>query len=129
MRDPFHPEKNLLARSEEGLLKDYQRPSADLIHEVVTRAGGELEPFEVGTASLTERVVRLFKQFGFFGFEWLEKHRRPRNRRNKFTKYGSSQFKGEYPPELIEKIQHAIDERDRLRAEKDEGRTPSRWFW
>ena len=127
MKDPFHPGANPLDRREEGLLKDYQRPSADLIHEVVMRAGGELEPFEIGATTLTERVVRLFKQFGFFGFEWLEQRTRQRNKRNRFTKYGSAQFKGDYPPELIEKIQQALEQRERDRQANSE-RKKRRWF-
>lgn len=130
MKDPFHPEKNPLARREDGLLKDYQRPSADLIHEAVMRAGGVpfLEPFEIGVLSLTERVVRLFRQMGFFGFEWLDQRLRQRSRRNKFTRYGAARFRGDYPPELLEQIAAAVEARRRQREEEAAAPRRRRWF-
>jgi hypothetical protein len=88
---------NPLAEIDDGLLQNYQRNSKDLIYEMVMRGGGEPfgAPYEAGVSSLTDRVVRFFKQFGFFGFETLERPRR-RNRRNKFTRYGASSYKGTY---------------------------------
>jgi hypothetical protein len=88
---------NPLAQIDDGLLKNYRRSSKDLIYETVMRGGGEPfgAPFEVGVSTLTEKVVRFFKQFGFFGFETLERPRR-RNRRNKYTRYGASTYRGPY---------------------------------
>jgi hypothetical protein len=88
---------NPLAQVDDGLLGNYRRSSKDLIYETVMRGGGEPfgAPFEVGVSSLTDKVVRFFKQFGFFAFETLEKPRR-RNRRNKFTRYGAAQYRGAY---------------------------------
>ncbi len=88
---------NPLADVDDGLLKNYQRPSNDLIYESIMRGGGEPfgEPFPAGVSSLTEKIVKLFKQHSFFGFETLEKPRR-RARRNKFTKYGAAPHRGGY---------------------------------
>lgn len=88
---------NPLAEIDDGLTKDYQRKSTDLIYESIMRGGGEPfgAPFEVGVQTLTERIVGFFKQRGFFGFEFLERPRK-RNRRNKFTRYGAAPFRGSY---------------------------------
>lgn len=90
---------NPLARVDDGLRKNYQRPSNDLIYESIMRGGGEPfgAPFEVGVQSLTDKIVRLFKQRSFFGFEILEKPRR-KNKRNKFTRYGAAPHRGPYRP-------------------------------
>lgn len=73
------------------------RKSSDLIYESVMRGGGEPfgAPFEVGTASLTEKIVKLLKLVGFFSFETMEKLGR-RNLRNKFTRHGAAPFVGTY---------------------------------
>lgn len=88
-------DSNPLARVDADLAKDYQRPSHELIYESVMRGGGEPfgAPYEVGTPTLMERIVKLWNQRGFFRFETFEKvpHRR---RRNKFTRYGASRFVG-----------------------------------
>jgi alpha-D-ribose 1-methylphosphonate 5-triphosphate synthase subunit PhnG len=118
MKDPLQPQKNPIARREDEQLRDYQRPSSELIYDAIMKAGGEFEPFEIGTGTLTERVVKLFSQFGFFGFEWLEKRLRPRNQRNKFTRYGSAQFRGDYPQELIEKINELLRRRRQSKGEE-----------
>lgn len=78
--------------------KAFKDESAERIYRSVMRTGGEPfgAPFENGTATLTERIVRLFKQAGFFGFETLERLRK-KNRRNKFTRHGSAPFVGDYP--------------------------------
>ena len=71
--------------------------SSDLIYETMMRGGGEPfgVPFSRGIASLTEKVVAVFRQRGFFAFETLEKLLPP-NRRNKFTRQGASRFRGAY---------------------------------
>ncbi|MBC7792885.1 MAG: hypothetical protein H7Z43_04195 [Clostridia bacterium] len=76
---------------------NHLRKSSDLIYESIMRGGGEPfgEPYEVSAQSLTEKIVRFFKQKGFFAFEYFEKRRR-RQGRNKFTKYGASPFRGDY---------------------------------
>ena len=88
---------NPLAAKDSDLRQDYLRPSTELIYESVMRGGGEPfgPPFEIGVASLTEKIVRFFKQRSFFAFETLERARR-KNQRNKFTRYGSAPFKGRY---------------------------------
>lgn len=88
---------NPLAEIDDGLRKGYQRKSTDLIYESVMRGGGEPfgAPFERGIHSLTDKIVRLFKQKSFFGFETLERPRK-KNNQNKFTRYGASQFRGSY---------------------------------
>lgn len=75
----------------------YLRKSSDLIYESIMKGGGEPfgEPYEVSAQSLTDRIVRFFKQRGFFGFEFFER-RRIRRRKNKFTRYGAAPFKGDY---------------------------------
>jgi hypothetical protein len=72
------------------------RKSSDLIYESIMRGGGEPfgEPYEVSAQTLTERIVRFFKQRGFFGFEFFE--RRRRRLKNKFTRYGSAPFRGNH---------------------------------
>jgi len=74
-----------------------QRDSSDLIYESIMRGGGEPfgAPFEFGTQSLTQKIVEFLRQRGFFSFETLEKVN-PRRRQNKFTRYGSTQFRGTY---------------------------------
>jgi hypothetical protein len=75
----------------------FKDESADRIYRSVMRSGGEPfgAPFENGTASLTSRIVQLFKQAGFFGFETLERLRK-RNRRNKFTRHAAAPFLGQH---------------------------------
>ena len=88
---------NPLADVDDGLLKNYRRPSSELIYESMMRGGGEPfgPPFEAGVSSLTEKIVKLFKQHSFFSFETMEKPRR-KARRNKFTRYGAAPYKGSY---------------------------------
>ncbi len=85
---------NRLAEIDDGLSKNYQRPSTDLISEYIARGGGEAfgRPLGLGELSLTEKVVKFFKQKSFFGFESFEKPKRKTS--NKFTRYGSSPYKG-----------------------------------
>jgi hypothetical protein len=88
---------NPLAQVEDGLIENYQRNSSDLIYDMVMRGGGEPfgAPFERGVSSLTEAIVKFFRQRGFFSFETLEGPRRSA-RRNKFTRYGASAYRGPY---------------------------------
>jgi hypothetical protein len=91
--------KNLTFREQlqRALAADSRRQSADVIYEVVMRAGGEPfgAPFEAGVASLTPKLAKLLKQTGFFGFETLERLG-TRNRRNKFTRHGAAPYRGTY---------------------------------
>lgn len=102
-KKPLPPERtalkatsNPLAEIDDGLSKNYQRKSNDLIYESVMRSGGEpfFEPLGVGVSSLTDRIVRFFKQRGFFSFETFESRRQ--KRRNKFTRYGAAPYRGSY---------------------------------
>lgn len=88
---------NPLAKVDDGLDPRQHRPSADLIYESMMRGGGEPfgTPYEVGVSTLTEKIVRFFKQKGFFPFETFEPSR-PKRRRNRFTRYGASRFHGAY---------------------------------
>lgn len=88
---------NPLARHEDVRL-DPKRQSAETLYDATMRSGGEPfgAPFESGTSTLTERIVKLLRQAGFFGFETMEKLR-ARNRRNKFTRHGAAPFVGDYP--------------------------------
>ncbi len=90
---------NPLAEVDDGLVQGHLRKSNELIYESIMRGGGEPfgPPFEIGTGSLTERVVKLFKQKSFFAFETIEKTRR-RARRNKFTRYAAAPFRGPHKP-------------------------------
>lgn len=79
------------------LVPAHQRPSYELIYEAMMRAGGEPfgVPYDIGVASLTDRIVAKLKQRGFFGFETMEK-KPPRGRGNKFTRQGAAAFRGPY---------------------------------
>ena len=68
-----------------------------MIYESIMRGGGEPfgAPFEFGTQSLTRKIVEFLKQRGFFNFETIEKIK-PRQRQNKFTRYGTTTFRGSY---------------------------------
>jgi hypothetical protein len=92
MEKPKGGDESPLAEIEEQLLKDYQRPSTDVIYETLMRAGGEPfgAPFEMGPSTLTEKIVRFFKQVGYFSFETFDKTRRSKN---KFTRYGAARYK------------------------------------
>jgi len=89
---------NPLAEVDDGLGTHKQRRSESLIYESVMRGGGEPfgAPFGPHVASLTERVVRFFRQRGFFGFDTLEK---PQPKRNRFTRYGAARYRGSYRAE------------------------------
>lgn len=78
-------------------LAPHQRSSASLLYEAAMRGGGEAfgEPFDVGTSTLTEKVVSTFKQRSFFGFETLEKKSDPSSS-NKFTRHAAAPFRGPY---------------------------------
>jgi hypothetical protein len=54
-------------------------------------------PFEVGTSTLTEKIVEWFKQRGFFGVETSERVG-PLNQRNKYSAHGASRFTGTLTP-------------------------------
>ncbi len=81
---------------------DPRRQNHEVLYDAVMRGGGEPfgAPFEVGVSTLTERIVKLFKQFGFFSFESLEKLR-AHNRRNKFTRHGAAPYVGDYPDTMV----------------------------
>jgi hypothetical protein len=85
---------NPLARIEDEN-GNFLRPSSDLIYQSIMRGGGEPfgRPFDLSIQSLTAKIVKVFKQHSFFGFEAMDRPR-PRNRVNKFTRYGSSPFRG-----------------------------------
>jgi hypothetical protein len=76
-----------------------RRQSEDVIYRAVMSTGGEPfgAPFEVGLATLTQRLVKLVKQTGFFRFETLERLL-PRHERNKFTRHGAAPFVGDHRP-------------------------------
>ena len=80
------------------------RSSHDVIYESVMRGGGEPfgAPYEVGVSSLTEKIVRFFRQRSFFGFEVFE-GARPKRKRNRFTRYGSSRYFGSYDLEAAKR--------------------------
>lgn len=54
-------------------------------------------PFELGTTSLTEKIVDWFKQKGFFAVETSERVS-PQNQRNKYSAHGASRFIGTLTP-------------------------------
>jgi len=88
---------NPLAEIDDGLTPGFHRRSEDLIYESIMRGGGEPfgTPFEVSIGSLTDKIVKFFRQRSFFGFEIFERSR-PKRRHNKFTRYGASRFFGTY---------------------------------
>lgn len=55
--------------------------------------GGFGAPFELGTTTLTEKIVDWFQQRGFFSVETSERVAPP-NQRNKFSAHGASRFTG-----------------------------------
>ena len=67
----------------------------ETIYRYIMRGGGEPfgAPYEIGKQSLTEKIVRFFKQKSFFGFETMEPTKKKKNI-NKFTRYGSSRYRG-----------------------------------
>ena len=83
--------QNPLATIDQELRQNHLRDSSELIYESVMRGGGEpfMAPFDVGTATLTDGIVKRFKLKGFFGFETVERTKVNR-RRNKFTRYGAT---------------------------------------
>ena len=72
-----------------------KRQQEETIYRYIMRGGGEPfgAPFEMGKPSLTEKIVRFFKQKSFFGFETLEPTKKKKNI-NKFTRYGASRYRG-----------------------------------
>lgn len=72
-----------------------KRKQEETIYRYIMRGGGEPfgAPFGIGKPSLTEKIVRFFKQKSFFGFETLEPSKQKRNI-NKFTRYGASRYRG-----------------------------------
>ncbi len=88
---------NPLAEANDDLDPNHLRNSEDLIYESIMRGGGEAfgEPYRIGLSSLTEKVVKFFKQRSFFGFETFEE--KPTKRyKNKFTRYGAARHFGDY---------------------------------
>ena len=88
---------NPLAEVDDGLGPVEKRSSEDVIYESIMRSGGEPfgAPWDLGLSSLTERVVKLFRQRSFFRFETLERLKK-KGSRNRFTRHGSSRYFGEY---------------------------------
>ena len=72
-----------------------KREQEETIYRFIMRGGGEPfgAPYEIGKQSLTEKIVRFFKQKSFFGFETMEPTKKKKNI-NKFTRYGSSRYRG-----------------------------------
>jgi hypothetical protein len=72
-----------------------KREQEETIYRFIMRGGGEPfgAPYEMGKQSLTEKIVRFFKQKSFFGFETMEPTKRKKNI-NKFTRYGASRYRG-----------------------------------
>ena len=92
------PEGDLLEKRVNGLPESHWQQSRNRIYKSVMRGGGDPfgRPFAVGTPTLTERVVRFFRQRGFFSFETMEKM--PQQSANKFTRYGAAPYIGEHAP-------------------------------
>jgi hypothetical protein len=93
----IHPEEEAHALVRWKLWTQLQRFSRDLIYSTLSRSGGEPfgAPFEIGMPTLTERIVKRFRQRGFFRFESWEQLRR-RGQRNKFTRHGAAPHRGPY---------------------------------
>ena len=74
-----------------------KRKSEEGIYRYVMKGGGAAfgQPYESGKQSLTEKIVKFFKQRGFFGFETLETPK-TQTKTNKFTKYGAARYRGPY---------------------------------
>ena len=72
-----------------------KRSQEETIYRYIMRGGGEPfgAPYEIGKQSLTEKIVRFFKQKSFFGFETMEPTKKKKNI-NKFTRYGASRYRG-----------------------------------
>ncbi len=72
-----------------------KRAQEETIYRFIMRGGGEPfgAPYEIGKQSLTEKIVRFFKQKSFFGFETMEPTKKKKNI-NKFTRYGASRYRG-----------------------------------
>jgi len=113
---------NPLAEIDHGLEAPGDKPSEELLYEVVMKSGGEPfgAPFESGLMSLTSRIVRFFRQRSFFGFETLERMR-PKNLQNKFTRYGASPYRGKHDYTGARK---AIKRHVEASKPKKKG-----WFW
>ena len=86
---------NPLAEAGVDLREGSRRSNAERIYKAIMQGGGVPfgRPFGVGVSTLTERIVKAFKQQGFFGFETLDTPADMRGR-NKFTRYGASRFRG-----------------------------------
>lgn len=107
---------NPLAEINDGLTPGSHRRSEDLIYESIMRGGGEPFgiPFEINIGSLTEKIVKFFRQRSFFGFEIFERGR-PKHRLNKFTRYGASRFFGTYD---VSAARHAAGRRNKGKKTK-----------
>ena len=75
-------------------LQNSKNTSAATLKDYIMRGGGTPfgRPYDLGTPSLTERVVLFFKQKSFFKFETFEHN--TGNKANKFTQYGASRYRG-----------------------------------
>tara|TARA_Y100000589_G_C26912361_1_gene530855 strand:- start:174 stop:488 length:315 start_codon:yes stop_codon:yes gene_type:complete len=96
MNKPSNPLR-MQDQEEDGLTPSQRekRDQEETIYRYIMRGGGEPfgAPYEMGKQSLTEKIVRFFKQKSFFGFETMEPTKKKKNI-NKFTRYGASRYRG-----------------------------------
>ena len=111
---------NPLAAIDDGLRPNTREGSRDIIYESMMRGGGEPfgRPWGNGLSSLTDKIVKLFRQRSFFGFETLEHTPRSR-RRNRFTRYAASRYHGNYQMQGAKRAwQHLTEDRKAEKKEK-----------
>ena len=96
MNKPSRPPSSPLEDSERLTPAQQEKlQQEETIYRYIMRGGGEPfgAPYEIGKQSLTEKIVRFFKQKSFFGFETMEPTKKKKNV-NKFTRYGASRYRG-----------------------------------
>jgi hypothetical protein len=102
--DPLDVEKKRDA-AQLRLWQALGKASRDLIYITMQRSGGEPfgAPYELGLSTLTERLVRFFKQRGFFTFHSVERAQ-GRRARNRFTRHGATAYRGAYAytPQVVQ---------------------------
>lgn len=120
MTDDLRAEQQRWAR-QYALWMRLQRSSKETLYRALARAGGEPfgAPFEPGLQTLTERIVRLFRQRGFFSFHATERLAR-RSFRNKFTRHGAAPHRGPY--QYLPTVAHSRGFVDRFLAYLRENR-------
>src|SRR4051812_43744767 len=69
------PRDRLALGKQQATVQDANRQSHERIYRAVMRGGGTAfgAPFALGPTSLTEKIIKAFRQRGFFSFETLEK--------------------------------------------------------